>query len=85
MKVVKEFPDGPGATQLVVEKTTPLKLPNSKGGGSWVKEIHNERAHLTIYRLDPREHGTRRPVVDQFDKYELTMLSTAMLAVPTSR
>ena len=48
-----------------------------------VEEIRNEKTHLTIYRISAREHSTRRRVKDQFDEYGLTMLSTAMLAVPS--
>ena len=50
-----------------------------------VEPIHNEKAHLTIYRLDPRDNSERRKVRDQFDTYGLTMLATALLAVPTRK
>jgi hypothetical protein len=50
-----------------------------------LEPIHDEKTHLTIYRLTPVEHATRREVRDQFDHYSLDILSTAMLAVPTDK
>lgn len=50
-----------------------------------VEPIVNEDAHLTIYRLDPRDNRILRTVRDQFDKYELEILETALLAVPTRK
>jgi hypothetical protein len=48
-----------------------------------VEPIHNEKAHLTIYRLEPRDNSVARKVRDQFEAYRLRILATALLAVPT--
>lgn len=48
-----------------------------------LEPIVNEVAHLTIYRLEPRDNHKRRGVRDQFDEYKLEILETALLAVPT--
>jgi len=68
-----------------VEVTEPLFfcVPVAKRYLKKVEAIHDEKSHLTIYRISPREHSTSRKVRDQFDGYGLTMLSTAMLAVPS--
>ena len=58
-------------------------VPVAKRYVHGLEPIRNEKTHLTIYRISAREHSTRRKVRDQFDDYGLTMLSTAMLAVPS--
>ncbi|MCB1033876.1 MAG: hypothetical protein KDD47_08600 [Acidobacteria bacterium] len=60
-------------------------VPVTKEYRKGIEEIHNPKAHLTIYRISPREHATKRKVRDQFDEYALSILSTAMLAVPTRK
>lgn len=60
-------------------------VPVAKTYRGNTEPLHNAKTHLTIYRISPREHSTRREVHDQFDEYKLTMLSTAMLAVPSRK
>lgn len=44
--------------------------------------IHNEKTHLVIFGIEPRDHGTQRESRDQFDTYALNISETALLAVP---
>ena len=73
------------STRIRVEMPLFFCVPVAKRYRKRVEEIRNEKTHLTIYRISSREHSTRRKVRDQFDEYGLTMLSTAMLAVPSRK
>lgn len=73
------------STRVRLEMPLFFCVPVAKRYRKGTERIRNAKTHLTIYRISPREHSTRRKVIDQFDSYPLTMLSTAMLAVPSRK
>ncbi len=76
--------------QFILDGTTRLREPllfcvpvdkRHKG----LTEIMHEKDHLTVYRITDREIGRDQRTRDQFDKYSLRMVATAMLAVPSRK
>lgn len=77
--------------QYILHGTTRVRepllfcVPVDKRHGSTLTEIMHEDDHLTVYRITDREIGRDQRTKDQFDKHDLRMVATAMLAVPTRK
>jgi len=60
-----------------------LGVPVKKEYRGEVSPIHNEEAHLMIYRITPRSLKQGRGVRDQFDGRDLTFRLSVLLAAPS--
>lgn len=73
------------------EKESAVRLPKvfcvpvEKYHADKVTKIINERDHLTVYDITPREHETKIKTMDQFGDHGLAVLKSVWLCVPTAK
>jgi hypothetical protein len=71
-----------GSEEARVMHPVAFAVPVKKEYQGEVSPLHNEKAHLVIYRITPRPWQQARAVRDQFDRRYLFFLRSVGLAVP---
>jgi hypothetical protein len=77
--------------QFGAEKESAVRLPKvfcvpvEKTHGDRVSKIINERNHLAVYDITPREHEVRIKTKDQFDDRIVAVLKSVWLCVPSAK
>lgn len=72
-----------GASEARVLDPYGFAVPVKKEHQGKVFPIHNEKGHLTLYRINPRCAKQTKLVRDQFGKGYLQIFRSILLAVPS--